>query len=258
MSLAPRPCSRPSRSSPNGSTLHGAPPSGTVSRWPVMHSEGRSASVPGQRATRLVRSGACSCRVTSRPAAPSRRPSTSAAIVSFPGGLIVSSRTSSSARSSASGIGALCSPRRDRRDSNPQVEGPAIACAASSGHNAGRARTRHFESGGGGCQPRRGGQHRPADRRPAPRGAAAAARVALRRRRADLRQPADRADRSAHRAARWPSTRTRCTRCCVRSRSAAWWRASGSTPSAARGASTGSPPTARPSAIGWSPSSNRG
>ena len=56
----------------------------------------------------------------------------------------------------------------------------------------------------GGAQGR--GLRRPADRRPAPRGAAAAAGAALHRARAGLRQPADRADRGAdgRRAARQP------------------------------------------------------
>ena len=72
------------------------------------------------------------------------------------------------------------------------------------------------------------------DRRPAPRRAAAAAGPALRLDRAVLRQPADGADRASSPAARSPSTRTRCTRCCARSRHRASSPASGSTLSAAR------------------------
>ena len=59
------------------------------------------------------------------------------------------------------------------------------------------------------------------------------------------------------------STRTRCTRCCARSRRAGWSRASGSTPSAGRGASTAitaagrdgaRAPGAASSARGWTAS----
>ena len=87
--------------SPNGSPLQGAPPSGTTSRWPVMHRAGRDGSAPGSRAIRFGRPGACSCTPTSKPAAASRAESRSATSASLPGGLTVSSRTSSSARSSA-------------------------------------------------------------------------------------------------------------------------------------------------------------
>ena len=95
-----RPAGRP-RISPNGSPLHGAPPSGTTSRWPVMHSAGRAGSLPGRRAIRFGRPGACSWTSIPKPAACRRPDREVGGTVSLPGGLTVSSRTSSSARSSA-------------------------------------------------------------------------------------------------------------------------------------------------------------
>ena len=105
---------------------------------------------------------------------------------------------------------------------------------------------------------RRRGRDRPAPRAPARRtrsSASCAAAGLLRllvlhfaRRGPVLRQPAHGARRGRSPAGCWRSTRTRCTRCCARWRPRASSPGSGSTPSAARGASTASPTPARPSA----------
>ena len=95
MSLVPRPYMRPSSiSAANASRDQSALPSGTVSRCPVRHSAGRSPRLR-VRAIRLVRPGASSCEVTSRPAASSRAASSDAAFSSSPGGLTVRVRMSS-------------------------------------------------------------------------------------------------------------------------------------------------------------------
>ncbi len=76
MSLAPRPYSLPSRSSPpRGGTLQGAVPRGTVSMCPAKHRAGPG-RVPGRRATKLARpvvtvppcAGAKASMVTANPA----------------------------------------------------------------------------------------------------------------------------------------------------------------------------------------------
>ena len=72
MSMAPRPHTSPSTSSPpNGSRDQPSGFTGTTSVWPIRHSVGAVGSLPSMRATIDVRPDAASKRSTSRPA-PSR------------------------------------------------------------------------------------------------------------------------------------------------------------------------------------------
>ena len=68
MSTAPRPQMQSSLSSAaSGSTCQSAALAGTTSRWPWMHSAGRSRSSPSIRTTTLVRPGSLSTTVGSSP-----------------------------------------------------------------------------------------------------------------------------------------------------------------------------------------------
>ena len=58
MSIAPRPQTSPSMTSPpNGSSRQPSGLTGTTSVWPIRHSEGASGSVPSMRATIESRPG---------------------------------------------------------------------------------------------------------------------------------------------------------------------------------------------------------
>src|SRR5438477_5093854 len=116
MSSAPRPQTSPLRSSPeNGATCHSAASASTTSVCD------RSISVgpprPGIRATRFARSGTFAYSSHATPFASRYPRSSSAAGVSFPGGLVVSIRISS-CRSRVTSSRRLSAPSRPRRPSS--------------------------------------------------------------------------------------------------------------------------------------------
>src|SRR5262245_57702128 len=91
MSSAPRPQISPSTRSPDhGSRSHSAGSTRTVSVW--LRNASVGPSPPGIRATRFARSGTRAMSSLSRPSRARYSTSTSAAAVSFPGGLTVSTR----------------------------------------------------------------------------------------------------------------------------------------------------------------------
>ena len=87
MSIAPRPQTQPSASSPaNGSCVQSRASAGTTSRWPWTSSPGRLESSPSHRTTRLVRRSADSKTSGSRPTSESS-PATCSAAARSPGPL---------------------------------------------------------------------------------------------------------------------------------------------------------------------------
>ena len=102
MSSAPRPHTWPSLSSPDqGSTDHSAASASTVSVWDMSRSRGPPPR-PGMRATRFARSGTFAYSSQATPFSSRYSRSSSAARVSLPGGLTVSTWTSRWRRSTTS------------------------------------------------------------------------------------------------------------------------------------------------------------
>src|SRR5579884_155579 len=115
MSSAPRPQTHPSRSSPaNGGNDHSAASARTTSVWERKSRVGPLP--PGRRATRFARSGVRASRRQWTPVPSRYARSSSAAAVSFPGGLVVSTRISPRSRS-------VTSPRRSVADTGRSILG---------------------------------------------------------------------------------------------------------------------------------------
>src|SRR5579875_1067880 len=115
MSSAPRPQTHPSRSSPaNGGNDHSAASARTTSVWERKSRVGPLP--PGRRATRFARSGVRASRRQWTPVPSRYARSSSAAAVSFPGGLVVSTRINRRSRS-------VTSPRRSVADTGRSILG---------------------------------------------------------------------------------------------------------------------------------------